>query len=69
MNDLKKVFSFARAYRKDFAIAVALVCIETVFEMIIPLIMTDIVDVGVPAMISPISCFRAEKWPYAPLSP
>ena len=40
MNDLKKVFSFARAYRKDFAIAVALVCIETVFEMIIPLIMT-----------------------------
>ena len=49
MNDLKKVFSFARAYRKDFAIAVALVCIETVFEMIIPLIMTDIVDVGVPA--------------------
>ena len=61
MNDLKKVFSFARAYRKDFAIAVALVCIETVFEMIIPLIMTP--------MISPISCFRAARWPYAPLSP
>lgn len=49
MNDLKKIFSYAKPYKKEFFIAVILVCIETVFEMIIPLLMTDIVDVGVPS--------------------
>ena len=49
MNDLKKIFSYAKPYKRDFAVAVILVCIETVFEMIIPLLMTDIVDIGVPS--------------------
>ena len=33
----------------DFFLAVLLVIIESAFEMVIPVIMTDIVDVGVPA--------------------
>lgn len=49
MKDLKRIFSYLTPYRRDFAIAVILVGIETVFEMLIPLLMTDIVDIGVPS--------------------
>ena len=38
-----------KPYRMDFFLAVLLVIIESAFEMVIPVIMTDIVDVGVPA--------------------
>ncbi|HIZ21449.1 MAG TPA: ABC transporter ATP-binding protein/permease [Candidatus Blautia faecigallinarum] len=49
MQDLKKIFSYMKPYRMDFFLAVLLVIIESAFEMVIPVIMTDIVDVGVPA--------------------
>lgn len=49
MKDLKRIFSYIRPYGRDCFLAVFLVGVETVFEMIIPLLMTDIVDVGVPA--------------------
>ena len=47
MRDLKYVFSYIRPYRRDLVLAVALVFVECVFEMIIPLLMSDIVDIGV----------------------
>ena len=48
MEDLKIVFSYLRPHRREMAAAVVLLLLECVFEMAIPLIMTDIVDVGVP---------------------
>lgn len=49
MKDLKRIFSYLSPYRRDFYIAIFLVGVETIFEMLIPLLMTDIVDIGVPA--------------------
>ena len=48
MNDLKHIFSYMKPYRWDFMIAVFLIFVETVFEMIIPILMTDIIDIGIP---------------------
>lgn len=47
MKDLKYIFSYMRPYRRDLVTAVLLVFAECVFEMIIPLLMSDIVDIGV----------------------
>lgn len=49
MHDLKRTFFYLRPYRKELFIAIGLLLLECIFEMVIPLIMTDIVDVGVPA--------------------
>ncbi len=48
MNDLKYVFSYLKSYRKELILAIFLVCVECVFEIIIPLLMTDLIDIGVP---------------------
>ena len=48
MKDLRYIFSYLKPYRRDMTLAVLLIFIECVFEMLIPLLMTDIVDVGVP---------------------
>ena len=48
MKDLRYIFSYLKPYRRDMTLAVLLIFIECVFEMQIPLLMTDIVDVGVP---------------------
>ena len=48
MKDLKHIFSHMKPYRWDFMIAVFLIFVETVFEMIIPILMTDIIDIGIP---------------------
>ena len=48
MKDLKHIFSYMKPYRLDFMIAVFLIFVETVFEMIIPILMTDIIDIGIP---------------------
>ena len=47
MKDLKYIFSYMRPYRRNLMTAVLLVFAECVFEMIIPLLMSDIVDIGV----------------------
>ena len=44
---LKRLLSYMHQYRKYTVAAVFCVVAETVFELIIPLIMSDIVDVGV----------------------
>ena len=48
MKDLKHIFSYMKPYRWDFMIAVFLIFVETVFEMIIHILMTDIIDIGIP---------------------
>lgn len=49
MNDLKKVFAYGKPYKRDFILAAVLIFIESLFEMVIPVLMTDIVDIGVPS--------------------
>lgn len=48
MQDLKAIFSYLKPYRRDLWLAVTLIFMECIFEMIIPLLMTDIIDIGVP---------------------
>ena len=47
MKDLKILFAYGKPYRKAFVLAVLFVMIETSFELIIPMIMADIIDIGV----------------------
>ena len=47
MNDLKRIFSHLGPFKKEFLLAIFFVTVETGFELVIPLIMADIIDVGV----------------------
>lgn len=47
MDDLKRLFGYLGPYRKDMIIGALLVFIETGFELFIPILMADIIDVGV----------------------
>lgn len=44
---MKQFLSYARNYKKELILAVICIEAETVFELIIPLIMADIIDVGI----------------------
>lgn len=46
MKQLIKLFRFAKPYRWQFFLAVLFVIVETGFELFIPMIMADIIDVG-----------------------
>ena len=48
MRDLKYIAVYLRPCRRDLTLAMVLVFLESLLEMIIPVIMTDIVDIGVP---------------------
>ncbi len=47
MKDLKKLFQYFGHYRRDLIIGALLVLVETCFELFIPVLMADIIDVGV----------------------
>ena len=49
MQDLKHVFSYLKPYRRDLFLAIGLVFVECIFEMVIPMLMSDLVDQGVPS--------------------
>ena len=44
---LKRIFSYMRQYKKFFVLAVFCVALESLLELAVPLIMADLVDVGV----------------------
>ncbi|MEG0273786.1 MAG: ABC transporter ATP-binding protein, partial [Longicatena sp.] len=44
---LKRMFPFMKKYNRYLIISCICVITETIFELIIPLIMADIIDVGV----------------------
>lgn len=44
---IKRLAAYLRPYRKYTVFAIVCVAVETMFELIIPLIMADIIDVGV----------------------
>ena len=47
MQDLKHIFGYLGPYRMDIALGSFFVLVETVFELVIPVLMADIIDVGV----------------------
>ena len=49
MRDLKLLFRYLGPYRRDLAIGAVLVAVETCFELFIPMLMADLIDVGVAA--------------------
>ena len=49
MNDLRLIFRYGKPYRRDLWAAAGLIFIECIFEMIIPVLMSTLVDEGVPS--------------------
>lgn len=47
MKELRRLFSYLGPYRRDMIIGAVLVLVETCFELFIPILMADIIDVGV----------------------
>ncbi len=47
MKDFKRLLSYLGVYRRDMIIGALLVVVETFFELIIPVLMADLIDVGV----------------------
>lgn len=47
MQDLKRIFTHLGPFKKEFILSILFIMAETGFELTIPLIMADIIDVGV----------------------
>ncbi len=47
MSDLKRLAAYLGPYRRDMLLGALLVFVETAFELVIPVLMADIIDVGV----------------------
>ena len=47
MNDMKRLLRYAGQYRRDMVLGAVLVLIETCFELFIPIMIADLIDVGV----------------------
>jgi len=45
--DMKNLLLYAKKYKKEFILAIICIEAETIFELVIPMIMADIIDVGV----------------------
>ena len=47
MSQLRRLLGYLGPYRRDMVIGAALVLAETCFELLIPVLMADLIDVGV----------------------
>lgn len=47
MRELRRLLAFLGPYRWDLLMGGLLVLIETAFELVIPVLMADLIDVGV----------------------
>ncbi len=47
MHDLKRILGYLKPYKKELIITLLLVVVETFFELIIPFLMKDIIDIGI----------------------
>ena len=61
MKDLKRLFGYMGPYRKDMALGMLLVVVESSFEMVIPVLLSDITHVGVARQAIP-SILRTGLW-------
>lgn len=49
MQDLRLIFRYGKPYHRDLIAAVVLIVVECGFEMVIPVLMSTLIDEGVPA--------------------
>ena len=49
MNDLRLLSRYGKPYRRDLWAAAGLIFVECIFEMVIPVLMSTLVDEGVPS--------------------
>ena len=47
MHDMKRLLKYIGPYKKDMILGAVLVLVETCFELFIPIMMSDLIDVGV----------------------
>ena len=47
MNDIKRLAGYIGPYKKDMMLGALMVMIETAFELVIPIMIADLIDVGV----------------------
>ena len=47
MNDMKRLLSYAGPYKRDMIFGAVLVLVETCFELFIPILISNLIDVGV----------------------
>ena len=47
MNDMKRLLSYAGPYKRDMIFGAVLVLIETCFELFIPILISNLIDIGV----------------------
>ena len=44
---MRNLLKYAKKYKKELILAIICIEAETIFELVIPMIMADIIDVGV----------------------
>ena len=49
MSDFKRLLGLLGPYRRDLLLGAGMVLVESAFELVIPVLMADIIDVGVAA--------------------
>lgn len=47
MKDMKRLFGYMGSYKKDMILGAVFVMIETAFELFIPIMISDLIDIGV----------------------
>jgi len=65
---LRRIASYIKPYRRSFIAAVICISAEAVFELIIPLIMADIIDIGVKNGDKPFIFIRGGRLKHCNLS-
>ena len=47
MNDMKRLLSYAGPYKRDMIFGAVLVLVETCFELFIPILISNLIDIGI----------------------
>ncbi|HIU47920.1 MAG TPA: ABC transporter ATP-binding protein [Candidatus Avimonoglobus intestinipullorum] len=61
MNDLKRLFRYLGSYRKDLILGALFIIVETGFELVIPVLMADIIDIGVANRDTAFICLKGAE--------
>ena len=59
---LRRLFSYMGRYKKYAFLALLCITVESIFELLVPLIMADLVDVGGLPETEPTFSKKAGKW-------
>ena len=65
MQDMKRLLKYLGPYRKDMLIGALLIFVETCFELFIPVLIADLIDVGVANGDIPYIFSKGYRWGFA----